>query len=504
MSCCRRVGSQLPWPSCQVSVPNGCTFAFVGTGVSVDTSDLGSATSLGPLAPRAEDEDLETTGGFITDVGQDPIRPVSSNIDVPRNRDSGMDDVAAAMVLTSLSTSPANVLRPPSSPTLDNVPCRGSWPDVPACNGDNGWRRNTQKDCWSPPTPPSPLTGGSTTPPIPDTLCSANNTTMNPLTLMDSTDCDVLHEPITKGDAPPPNGLVVLGASCRAQKGLLMLNGSSALAESGKALPSTHPILPNFSGCTMEQSIEGKDTNGALVEEPSPRKRKNSLKLMFKCMWPNCDKVLSTASGMQRHIRTFHLGRNSDSDLSDGEEDFYYTEIEVNVDSVTDGLSSLAPVSPTTVTFPGLPTRRHAGVCRSHSLAGRRSAPPPLLLSRSAPTAFWNSVQSDHAYQASPQNSVPLSPSPPSSDDHCSYPLMQCQPITTTPSRVRVFSVPDARIQGASGKPLGGTAAVSRSLSTGRRSRGDAKKCRKVYGMENKDLWCTACRWKKACQRFND
>ena len=28
------------------------------------------------------------------------------------------------------------------------------------------------------------------------------------------------------------------------------------------------------------------------------------------------------------------------------------------------------------------------------------------------------------------------------------------------------------------------------------------KKCRKVYGMSNKDLWCTQCRWKKACARF--
>ena len=28
------------------------------------------------------------------------------------------------------------------------------------------------------------------------------------------------------------------------------------------------------------------------------------------------------------------------------------------------------------------------------------------------------------------------------------------------------------------------------------------KKCRKVYGMTNKDLWCTQCRWKKACVRF--
>lgn len=37
-----------------------------------------------------------------------------------------------------------------------------------------------------------------------------------------------------------------------------------------------------------------------------------------------------------------------------------------------------------------------------------------------------------------------------------------------------------------------------------RKPRGEAKKCRKVYGMEKRDLWCTACRWKKACQRFTD
>lgn len=37
-----------------------------------------------------------------------------------------------------------------------------------------------------------------------------------------------------------------------------------------------------------------------------------------------------------------------------------------------------------------------------------------------------------------------------------------------------------------------------------RKVRGEGKKCRKVYGMENRDMWCTACRWKKACQRFTD
>lgn len=41
-------------------------------------------------------------------------------------------------------------------------------------------------------------------------------------------------------------------------------------------------------------------------------------------------------------------------------------------------------------------------------------------------------------------------------------------------------------------------------FSTNRRIRGEAKKCRKVYGIEHRDQWCTACRWKKACQRFLD
>lgn len=40
--------------------------------------------------------------------------------------------------------------------------------------------------------------------------------------------------------------------------------------------------------------------------------------------------------------------------------------------------------------------------------------------------------------------------------------------------------------------------------SVDRKGRGEAKKCRKVYGVERKDQWCTACRWKKACQRFPD
>ncbi|CAH8466626.1 unnamed protein product [Heterobilharzia americana] len=32
--------------------------------------------------------------------------------------------------------------------------------------------------------------------------------------------------------------------------------------------------------------------------------------------------------------------------------------------------------------------------------------------------------------------------------------------------------------------------------------RADVRKCRKVYGIENRDQWCNQCKWKKACRRF--
>lgn len=38
--------------------------------------------------------------------------------------------------------------------------------------------------------------------------------------------------------------------------------------------------------------------------------------------------------------------------------------------------------------------------------------------------------------------------------------------------------------------------------SSGLLKRKGRKKCRKVYGINNKHLWCTQCRWKKACVRF--
>ncbi|KAL7984226.1 hypothetical protein Chor_002796, partial [Crotalus horridus] len=129
----------------------------------------------------------------------------------------------------------------------------------------------------------------------------------------------------------------------------------------------------------------------------------NSMKVMFKCLWKNCGKVLSTAVGIQKHIRTIHLGRVGESDYSDGEEDFYYTEIRLNTDSVADGLNSLSPVSPSLAFLPSFPSQ---DVNRRELSCAKTDAKGMTPLSRSAPTNLYL-IHSDHAYQATAPVNIP-------------------------------------------------------------------------------------------------
>lgn len=225
------------------------------------------------------------------------------------------------------------------------------------------------------------------------------------------------------------------------------------------------------------------------------------MKVMFKCLWKNCGKVLSTAAGIQRHIRTVHLGRNCDSECSDGEEDFYYTEIKLNTDSVADGLSSLSPVSPSVLSPPPALDQRQPDGTNGTKSESSSSTP----LSRSAPSALYL-VHTDHAYQATTPVTIPSTSSTGFTPSSSSFSISwQSPPVTFTGTSA---SPTHSRTQGF-GEQHSQTIAVLSSPpraagSLSRKSRGEGKKCRKVYGMENRDMWCTACRWKKACQRFVD
>ncbi|XP_066571987.1 zinc finger protein 704 isoform X2 [Amia ocellicauda] len=354
---------------------------------------------------------------------------VSSSIDVPHARkaaeEADMDKVTAAMVLTSLSTSP--LVRSP--PVKVGEGANGSWKEggfTPSSYSSSGyWSWSAPSDQSNPSTPSPPL--------------SADN-----------------------------------------------------------FKPFRVPSVPS----QPDDGIDEADASSLLFDEPIPRKRKNSMKVMFKCLWKNCGKVLSTAAGIQKHIRTVHLGRNCDSECSDGEEDFYYTEIKLNTDSVAEGLSSLSPVSPSMLSPPpGLPSAPDPGRQDNGHVKGDGKLTTPL--SRSAPSTLYL-VHTDHAYQATAPVNIPSSTNfTPSSSSSFSI-SWQSPPVTFTGISA---SPTHSRTQGfGEQRPLANNVLSSppRAAVGLRKSRGEGKKCRKVYGMENRDMWCTACRWKKACQRFVD
>lgn len=160
------------------------------------------------------------------------------------------------------------------------------------------------------------------------------------------------------------------------------------------------------------------------------------------------------------------------------------------MDTLTDGLSSLTPVSPTISMPPTFPRLESPELLEPPVLPRLLQpltltlSPPPMLSSAAAPKA----CHSDHAYQAGEatgrdwgqvsEHSREEQSRSCGSQKSCLAPVhMKPQPTEALPAKL--------------GANL-------------RKPRGDAKKCRKVYGMDHRDLWCTACRWKKACQRFLD
>ncbi|NXT22088.1 S2A4R regulator, partial [Syrrhaptes paradoxus] len=354
---------------------------------------------LGEPPPRREPVGGREAVLRVLDAGLEQCLALhSAYIPVPRHRKlsgkAGIDEVMAAAVLTSLSTSPLVLGHPPVTP----IPGK-SLSLSPPIPGDVSHGRTGPSSSSSSAEP-----GGEVWKEAPamSSSCSSSSNTSGDWSWDPPSDRSTPSTP-----SPPLSSHV----------------------------PSTFlpPPLP-------DEGPEEPDGTHFVFGEPVPRKRKNSTKVMFKCLWKSCGKVLSSSSGMQKHIRTVHLGRKADLEQSDGEEDFYYTELDVDVESLTDGLSSLTPVSPTSSVPPAFPGPEPQGPAPpSPDLAPTSPRSPP------APPGLCH-VHTDHAYQVRGGNPGVLTALPPPS-------------CTPQPS---------------------------------------------VYGMENREMWCTACRWKKACQRFLD
>eukprot|EP00095_Tigriopus_kingsejongensis_P006543 maker-scaffold515_size150689-snap-gene-0.29 protein:Tk06543 transcript:maker-scaffold515_size150689-snap-gene-0.29-mRNA-1 annotation:"zinc finger protein 704-like" len=188
--------------------------------------------------------------------------------------------------------------------------------------------------------------------------------------------------------------------------------------------------------------------------------------IIYQCTFPGCREQRITVDSIEAHVRTEHLKRpeklvGGDEDR-DHEEEFYYTEIEPTGNSYLDApfthLASLSLAEHLDMVRPPHedPTQGFRRWITSEANSG---------LSKSLPTR--NPL------------AVPLT----------------IAPSLGSPGKLILISPPGAGH--VNSRPMGS----SMGKSPARRPR-DGKKCRKVYGLEQRDLWCTQCKWKKACARF--
>ncbi|XP_071941858.1 zinc finger protein 704-like [Antedon mediterranea] len=359
-------------------------------------------------------------------------RHVSNYIDVPSSpkapkidEEPSMEDVMAAMVLTSLSCSPgfrSGVGEPPS-------------PSSPARHG--------LSSSWSPATinaPPSSLGSASSG------RFSFDNTRWIPSPSASS-----------NSDRESPQA----GTEKMEYEG-----GSRSLVE-----PSFGPPAQVFS-LSLDEGIDVFDCGAEFeVEENTPLKKGS--KKLYQCRWNSCTKVLCTRQGIEKHVRTVHLKRPlEDDDSDDGEEDFYYTEIDSTIDTVSEGFANMTTSSPP-------PTSSHIDMARPliHDEPKQVMQKQRTVSMNAEPVPIADTFSWQHSFQ--PEFKATSAPAE----------------MTIHTHKLNVVQQRQQQHQAASPK--------SSDFHAPNRIRSDGRKCRKVYGMDNRHMWCTQCRWKKACTRFN-
>ncbi|XP_066926024.1 zinc finger protein 704-like [Clytia hemisphaerica] len=209
------------------------------------------------------------------------------------------------------------------------------------------------------------------------------------------------------------------------------------------------------------------------VSSTTKRKIKQHQRNGFRCMWRGCDKEFTTLNGIILHVRHSHIGVERA-----GEEEFYFDDIE------TQNVIMTSPPKE----------------------SGHQSHHAPIIVSANQTKAF----------KFSEAISIPRNPEPiniPYRDQvripetsisgntgETSKPVSVIQPVIAALKPMEFQFNDEVKF------PYMQNSMQGLSPETKHRRRKHAvgkKKCRKVYGMSNKDLWCTQCRWKKACARFS-
>lgn len=238
------------------------------------------------------------------------------------------------------------------------------------------------------------------------------------------------------------------------------------------------------------------------LESPEPKRKRNiaMTKTMFQCTWKGCGKVHNTETAIEKHVRSNHLGaKDSDSDMSDHEEEFYYTEIEVNVDNVTKTFSDMFTSSPPENDYLDHIQIPDHDYQRKIEVSDRR---PDTLDMKEHSYSHASSVPSGGFYLPQEMTTPPISM--PQMKRSLSWQnSTNLSPVSAVSPPIRMTKPQDRLQQHQAQSPKSHMFGQSpKSTAFHKKPRSEVRKCRKVYGMENRDMWCTQCKWKKACSRF--
>ncbi|XP_076437715.1 zinc finger protein 704-like [Babylonia areolata] len=247
----------------------------------------------------------------------------------------------------------------------------------------------------------------------------------------------------------------------------------------------------------LSSDSDTRDSNASGTD-----KQQGSAGVKYRCTWRGCCSVFETTNGVERHIRRAHLDRDSDIELSDNEEEFYYEEIDEDelLDSVTESFAGMYTSSPP---GDGLPMSFDTSSAFDHDYL-RKDETQAVCDASSAPSGGTFRLSE----MSKATNSIPITIPEgqikrslswqvhgPSSGSLVSPPHRTPKP--TPQERLQQHHAQSPKSHMLSMSPI-------RASGPHRKPRSEVRKCRKVYGMDNRDQWCTQCKWKKACTRFLD
>ncbi|XP_063868203.1 zinc finger protein 704-like isoform X3 [Scylla paramamosain] len=302
------------------------------------------------------------------------------------------------------------------------------------------------------------------------------------------------------GDSMSPGSSVSSGVWTWADGSFSSSSSSSSSRSPAHRSATPSPPLSESSPATLDDGLE---LDESLFDDAVPRKRRSSTRTMFKCTWTGCHEMTAACDAIERHIRSTHLGReevtsdHSDSDSDDEddhEEEFYWTEVEVNVTTWVDPCEPL--VTPTAP--PATPPAHPVLGAPQKVLTIPPTTVIPQPLGTTCPSVLPQPTSPQYIHVSSPPTLSHMDMARPPHEDP------RYKHTASSPAASLSSSWPRTSAYLSSGRAKVRVSS-SPKASPGRGKRnGESRKCRKVYGMEQRDLWCTQCKWKKACSRFGE